>query len=134
MARPIVKNKKVKDTHWLAGFTSAEGCFLIIIFKSKTKIGEAILLIFSVAQHSRNEQLIKSFIDYFQCGREEIRKDNIVEFRVTKLDDIINKVIPFFLKYPVIGVKSQGFADWCKVADMIKNKKHLTKKTRGFFW
>ena len=51
-----------------------------------------------------------------------------MEFRVTKLDDIINKVIPFLLKYPVIGVKSQGFADWCKVADMIKDKKHLIKK------
>ena len=57
-----------------------------------------------------------------------------MEFRVNKLDDIFNKVIPFFLKYPVIGVKSQGFADWCKVADRIKDKKHLTKKIGDFFW
>ena len=68
--RPAVSDKKVKDPHWLAGFTSAEGCFHIRIFKSKTNIGEAVLLIFSLAQHSRDEQLIKSFIYYFQCGRE----------------------------------------------------------------
>jgi len=126
--RPAVLDKKIKDPRWLAGFTSAEGCFQIKILKSKTNIGEAVLLIFSIAQHSRDEQLIKSFIDYFQCGRVEIRKDNIVEYKVTKLNDIINKIIPFFLKYLVMGVKYQDFTDWSKVADLIKDKKHLTNE------
>lgn len=126
--RPAVLDKKIQDPHWLAGFTSAEGCFQIRIFKSKTNIGEAALLIFSVAQHLRDEQLIKSFIAYLQCGRVEIRKDNTVEYKVTKLNDTINKIIPFFLKYLVIGVKYQDFTDWCKVAEMMKDKKHLTEE------
>ena len=27
---------------------------------------------------------------------------------------------------PIIGVKSKDFADWCEVAELIKNKAHLT--------
>ena len=45
VVRPLVKNKKIKDQHWLAGFTSAEGRFMIKINKSRsTKLGEAVHL------------------------------------------------------------------------------------------
>jgi hypothetical protein len=29
-------------------------------------------------------------------------------------------------KYPIIGVKSKDFADFCLIAELMKNKKHLT--------
>ena len=45
---------------------------------------------------------------------------------VTKLSDINNKIIPFFQKYPIIGTKSKDFDDFCKVANMMKEGKHLT--------
>lgn len=83
-------------------------------------------LIFQLSQHVRDEQLVKSFIDYFQCGHVGIRKDGIVYFRVSKFYDIIEKIIPFFKKYPVIGEKSKDFADWCEVAELMKNRAHLT--------
>ena len=48
------------------GFTEAEGCFSVVIFKSKTsKLGEAIKLSFNLTQHTRDEYLIKSLIKYF---------------------------------------------------------------------
>ena len=39
--RPIIKSIINYDPYWLAGFTSAEGSFLIKKFKSKTKVGVA---------------------------------------------------------------------------------------------
>ena len=27
VARPIVKDQKIKNPHWLVGFTAAEGCY-----------------------------------------------------------------------------------------------------------
>ena len=129
--RPIVKNKKLKDLQWLAGFASGEGCFVVIIQASSThKIGYIVRLKFTITQHSRDEQLLKSFIIYLDCGRlEKVKsKPDIVEFIVTKLYDISQKIIPFFKKHPILGVKALDFADWCKVAEMIKEKKHLTKE------
>jgi hypothetical protein len=33
-----------------------------------------------------------------------------------------------FEKYPVIGVKRENFNDFCKVAELMKEKAHLTKE------
>ena len=51
---------------------------------------------------------------------------NAFDYRVTRLSSIENKIIPLFKKYPIRGVKGQDFADLCIVAEMMKEKKHLT--------
>jgi hypothetical protein len=38
---------------------------------------------------------------------------------------IFNKVIPFFNKYPILGVKKLDFEDFKKVAELVKNQEHL---------
>jgi len=39
---------------------------------------------------------------------------------------ITNIIIPFFVKYPLVGAKRQDYLDFCKVAELMKNKAHLT--------
>ena len=68
---------------------------------------------------------MKSFINYFNCGRIS-KRGEAIDFSVSKLSDITDKIIPFFKKYPILGVKAEDFHDWCKVAEMMKQKKHLT--------
>ena len=41
---------------------------------------------------------------------------------------MINIIIPFFNKFPIIGVKALDFEDWCKVAKLMENKAHLTSE------
>lgn len=56
--RCLVKNQKIHDTYWLAGFTSAEGCVAVSVIKSIThKLNEKLELIFQVTQHTRDEAL-----------------------------------------------------------------------------
>ena len=125
VGRPQVENSKIIDPQWLARFTSGEGCFFLKIYKSNTKLGESVQLEFQLTQHIRDENLMKSFILFFQCGTIRKRSDAI-DLRVYKLSDITDKIIPFFLKHPIIGVKALDFADWCEVAEMMNNKEHLT--------
>ena len=42
--------------------------------------------------------------------------------------DNYEKIIPFFNKYPIIGVKSKDFEDWCLVANLMLDGKHLTSE------
>lgn len=123
--RPLVLYKYIQDPNWLAGFTSAEGCFIIKIFKAKTKLGEAVRLEFTLTQHARDEQLMRSFIKYLDSGYI-ISWREAFNFRVTKFSDINQKIIPFFQKHPILGVKAEDFKNWCKVAKLIRDKKHLT--------
>lgn len=124
--RPLVVDQKIQDPNWLAGFTSGEGNFLIEISEVKNrKLGRNVQLRFRLAQHYRDEQLIKSLIEYFGAGHVYISKE-VVDFRIKKFEDLTTKVIPLFEKYPIIGIKALDFADWCKAAELIKNKAHLT--------
>ena len=68
-----------------------------------------------------------SLIEYLNCGNIN-KKSKAVDFKVTKFSDIMYKIIPFFKKYPIEGVKLKDFHDFCKVADLVKDKKHLTKE------
>lgn len=65
-----------------------------------------------MAQHSRDNILLKSLISYLGCGRveeNENEKYSTSYYVVSKFDDIIEKVIPFFDKHQIEGVKSSDF-------------------------
>ncbi len=48
-------------------------------------------------------------------------------FVVSGLSDITAKIILFFEKYPIVGVKVLDFSDFCKASKLIKDKAHLTE-------
>jgi len=101
------------------------GCFLPrIINSSSSRLGFRVQLLFKLTQHSRDEELMKSLMDYLGCGNVSV--DGAVDYLVVKFSDLTDKVIPFFVKYPILGVKSKDFADFCKVAELMQNKAHLT--------
>jgi hypothetical protein len=95
----------------LAGFASGEGCFRVLLIKSKTcKVGYNVVLDFSLVQHIRDENLLKSLIGYLNCGKISYQ-NKAVYFRVWKFDDIFNIIIPFFKKNQIMGVKYKDFND-----------------------
>lgn len=128
LERPIVKLPESINPHWLAGFTSAEGNFLVDISKcSSHKSGVQVCLCYSISQHSRDTLLFKTIQNYLGAGRLSIRS-NLVEFIVKKFSDLDLKIIPFFDKYSIQGVKTLDYADFCKVALLMKDKAHTTEE------
>ncbi len=65
---------------------------------------------------------MKSLYDYLGCGKFEKTTvgGGALNFHVYKLSYVCEKIIPFFIKYPIIGVKSEDFNVWCKVAELMK--------------
>jgi hypothetical protein len=88
--------------------------------------GVQIRLRFQLGQHSRDAKLLTSFEKYLECGSVYKQTEDIFVFLVTRFADINEKIIPFFSKYQIHGVKRLDFADFCKVAELIKTKAHLT--------
>ena len=101
----------------MAGFTSGDGSFYIIIRENKDlKLGFRIEIGFSITQHSRDFTLLENFISFFNCAaaRGRLKKDNrnpVHYFIVSDVKNITEKIIPFFQKYQVLGVKSEDFYD-----------------------
>lgn len=125
--RPLIQNQKVSDHNWLGGFITAEGCFFIRLLKSEShKLKERVTLIFMLTQHSRDEVLMRSLVDYLGCGNIYISK-NTINYRVEKHLDIEGKLIPHLNKCNILGEKSLDFKDWREAVKLIQNKDHLTK-------
>lgn len=128
ITRLKVSNNSIQDPNWLSGFVSAEGNFTVSITNSQTKIGKRVLLMFNITQHSRDVVLLQIVCNYLECGNyypSTQRKEGTVI--VTKFSDIDLKIIPFFKDFPIIGIKSLDFEDFCKVVELMKSKEHLTK-------
>ena len=113
------------NPNWVAGFMEAEGCFFVKSFiNSKENI--QFVLGCQITQHSRDSMLLKK-IYFFNCGRLETTRES-ENFLVTKLLHIDEIIIPFFEKYPILGVKSKEFNDWKRIAFLITSKVHLTEE------
>lgn len=134
--RPIINTTKILDPQWIAGFTSAEGSFLVSIFKSKTNLGHAVRLYFSITQHERDLKLLNLIAQYLENPDQlvtDASKSNIYknykysafEIRLTQFENI-KKIILFFKNHPILGMKSLDFQDFCKIVDLMKEDKHLT--------
>jgi len=100
---------------------------LIGIYKSPSaKRQETVGLVFKISQDSRDEQLMESLVSYFGAGNVYKDSGEVLSFKIAKFVDLTNIVIPFFDKFPIVGVKSKDFEDFKQVAELIKNKVHLT--------
>jgi len=96
---------------------------------SSNRLGVQVELVFQLTQHLRDEKLINSLISYFGCGKM-YKKSNVeaVDYKISKFSDLTEKLIPFFYKHKIIGVKYKDFNDFCLVANLMKNKAHLTSE------
>ncbi len=102
------------------------------------KTGFVVQLRMTIGQHSRDTFLINSLIQYLNCGRfSKSSTASFVKFAVSSCDDINEKIIPFFDKSPLQGTKRLDFltplrrvrgkpTDFCRVAELMKEKAHLT--------
>lgn len=125
-----VKRVEIEDnilsnlpSNWVAGFSAGESNFFITIS------GNKVWLRFSIAQDSRDILLLKSLVEFFNCGYiAQYKNRKVCEFIVTKINDIIIYIIPFFEKYKIEGSKYKDYVNFKEAAILIKNKEHLTEK------
>ena len=102
---------------------------MVNVYNSRTKTGKGVQppLWGGLAQHSRDSDLLVSFKEYLGCGSvNKHTSEHAVVFIVTKLSDITEKIIPFFDKYKIVGVKYQDYQYFKKLAELMENGAHLT--------
>lgn len=128
--RPETNNISIYNPQWLAGFTSGEGSFGVKVRVSTSKENSNVLieLVLQMSQHVRDKQLMDCIAEYLECGKIYKHSLNAVVYRVSKTSDLIEKVIPFFIKYPILGIKALDFKDFCYLSELVSNKAHYTKE------
>jgi len=118
--RPLRETCKIPHSQWIAGFTTAEGHFSVCLDKGIFKS-----LLFKITTHKKDEVLLIAIKEYFNCGSCYLRKkENVMDFKVTKFSVVNEIIIPFFIKNPLLGVKSLDFNDWSLVSEIVNKREH----------
>jgi hypothetical protein len=124
--RPIINSTHIPNLNWIAGFSSGEGCFLVTISKSnKNKVGKITQLTFKISQHNRDKKLLELIGKHLNCGAVYSHGKNASIFKVSKFEDINNKIIPIFKDHPINGIKQLDYQDFCLIATLMGDRQHL---------
>ena len=110
---------------FLGGFVEGEGSFNVSLRrKLDYKTNWQVVMSFNVSQ--KDPTILNLLMDELGCGIIKIRKkDNLHSYDVTKPKDIIQKVIPYFKKYPVFSdSKKRNFAIFCEIASIMEKGNH----------
>lgn len=130
--RPVIQTLTIPDFNWITGFAEGDSSFFINLYKVKdTKTKFSVKLMFRLAQHTRDLELLKLIRKNLNCGtiqldNRTIRSNNMVNYTVTEFYDIYSIIMPFFKQYPLKGIKSLNFEDFYKVAEIMHKSEHLS--------
>lgn len=149
----ILDTSDLNNNGWLAGFISADGHFGIKISEFKPKSttrkrsrSASITLIFRLDQRSFDRptsssmfNIMKDISNFLNCNLSTIKvypkwktQTESIELLSAEVSAFkkLEKLINYFNKYPLLGIKQLDYKDWEFVYNMMKNKEHLTKEGR----
>ena len=132
VAKPPVFLPDYLNPNWVSGFVAGDGGFSIYIRPAKDyTLGEKVYCRFHIAQHSKDLELMKLFIKFFGCGYVNERSNTTTlrcDYIVQDTNDLMEKIIPHFNKYPLLNLKQEDFKCFYECMVTIKSKQHLTKE------
>lgn len=110
---------------FLAGFVEGEGSFNVSLRrKADYRVSWQVVMSFNVSQ--KDPTLLYLLQQQIGCGIIKVRKiDSIYSLDITNPQDIIQKVIPYFQKYPVQSdSKKKNFSIFCEIAQLMGKGEH----------
>jgi hypothetical protein len=115
------------DAQWITGFVDGEGCFHIGISRHpEMTLGFQVLPEFTVVQHKRDVQLLHALKAHFGCGVVRANHGDRMAFRVRGQENLLTRIVPFFVKHPLKSKKRVDFERFRRVLLMMERGDHLT--------
>lgn len=114
---------------YIAGFVDGEGHFglrLNLEVKMNRKGQPSYwrwALDFAISLSEEDELILKMIKDTLECGIINTQYGRTLQYRVYNFNDICNKIVPFFGKYPLRAKKKQDFILWKEAAGILKRYK-----------
>lgn len=110
--------------NWVAGFVDGEGSFNVPIRRLRSgRMPFRIGLSFNVSQLGAEEpQLLRSV---FGVGTVRGRGDGVYYYEVTTVAGLVERVFPFFDRFPLRGAKRHDLERFRRITALIQSGQHL---------
>ena len=119
------------NSDYLVGLVDGEGCFSITINNHIRR--KEVRLIFEIEMREDDKEILERVQKTLHCGNlyylpyKRYKKWRPhYKYKVSNIVDISRKIIPFFRRHPLQAKKKYSFEAFCKVAEMIQAKQHLS--------
>lgn len=121
-------SRSVDLESYISGYFDGEGCFTVSISpRPAIKLGWEARPSASVSQNADRSQVLDIVQTHFGCGTiRPDRSDKTVKWEVRKLAQLQHRVIPHFVRYPMMSGKQQDFERFALVCELMARKRHRT--------
>ena len=115
---------------YISGYFDGEGCFSVAIGpRPKLRVGWEVRPSISVSQNADRREVLDLVSEHFGCG--SIRPDpgdHTVKWETRRLVDIVDDVLPHFVRYPLISGKQKDVDLLAAICQMMLQKQHLRRQ------
>ena len=122
------------DGQYIAGFVDGEGSFHIAFqARPDLKFGWQAVPEFHVSQNFTSRNVLEAIKDTLQCGYIKAndaagKRDKTLVYVVRDREDLLQKVIPFFERFPLHSEKRKDFETFRKIVQMMEANLHLNRE------
>lgn len=112
---------------WTSGFVCGEGSFTASsIIDLRAKWGIFPQCEFNITQLMEDKILLEALNAFFDHkGGVYARENGVGTVSFRKISALKETIIPFFLQYPLLGLKSYEFERWVSLVDILYQQKHV---------
>ena len=121
-------NQQERLDGYIAGYVDGEGSFSVTVNRNPTsRFRLQLIPEFHVSKNGDRREVLDMIQRRFACGyiKRNGRKDRVMVFVVRRREDLLNKVIPFFERTPLISSKQSEFETFAKVVRAMAAGEHL---------
>jgi hypothetical protein len=118
--------------NYLAGFTDGERCFYVGVHPtSNVLLGLQVIPEFHVSQNGERISVLQLFVETLGCGTIKKNasvgsRDKTYVYVVKRHNDLYERVLPFFERFPLRSEKQGEFLKFAQVVRMMRCKEHLS--------
>jgi LAGLIDADG endonuclease len=114
---------------YISGYVDGEGCFTVSISpRAKLLVGWEVRPSFSVSQNGDRAEVLHALQAYFGCGSiRPDRSDKTLKWETRRLEDLLDRVIPHFGRFPLLSGKRLDFERFAAVCRLQAAGAHRTK-------
>jgi len=110
--------------HWVAGFVDGEGSFNVPIRRERDRgLPWRVSLSFNVSQIGSEAPTLLQQV--FGAGTVRGRSDGVFYFEVTRPSRLVERIFPFFERFPLRGSKSEDLAVFRAITELVQAGRHL---------
>ena len=127
-AGPLVSREFLSA--YISGYADGEGCFSVSIAPRATlAVGWEVRPSFSVSQNRDRAEVIHALQAYFGCGSiRPDRSDKTLKWETRRLDDLVDRVIPHFIRHPLLSAKRRDFERFAVICLRMHDGEHRNRQ------